>query len=110
MDLVWSEIDGNGWPVNPMWHTQQGLTKNGYYGPHPAPATTLCHTFLGHKVGGELTVDLRTPPCTTTPLSYDSDDNEAAWVASLGSLCESSIPGSVNGHINWMPDYIRGSR
>jgi len=105
MNLVWTSVDGLGWPLNPQWAWQ--VQPENYR--RAAPAVDLCGKFHVNVKGlVSATVDLGTPPCTTTRLTFDSDAGILSDIGSVGGLCDSSIPGSQKGHVNWMPATYTG--
>lgn len=132
MNLVWSSVDPVGWPLNPQWAWQLQPENSRraapavdlcgkfhwnvtYASPTPPPIGSPPSGFPSEPVVTGMTLDLGHPPCTTTRLTFDSDAGFLADVGGFGALwphgrplCESSIPGSQNGHVNWMPATYTG--
>src|SRR5580704_1326918 len=68
LDLVWTDCDLNGFPMNPRWRYQ---VTNGSV---PPPPTTLCPAALQQVQSGQGTVIVIVfpPSCISWPVSYDS--------------------------------------
>lgn len=68
LDLVWTDCDPNGFPLNPRWRYQ---VANGSV---PPPPTTLCPSALQHvQVGNTVQIVINFPQsCISWPVNYDS--------------------------------------
>jgi TPR repeat protein len=96
MDLWWTAVDDNVFPLNPMWGQQ--FTSN-----TKPDAGVLCDYF--QDAGDHLS--LGTPPCTTQAPTVDAPDllaNGPVMFAICQADLQQSEPlkgSSVRGHVNW---------
>ena len=103
-DLVWSQTDPNGFPLNPVW-AYQAFSPSGAY---PDPALQCPALLSGPRdgvfVGGHLF--LGNPPCT----SQQPKDDEASGIIAP-HICKHGLPpfgyvrpgGGFRGFVNWFP-------
>ena len=83
MDMVWSDCDPNGFPMNPKWRWQVD-----HVGAAPLPET-LCPSGWGNS-------------CTTWPVTLNSADG---W---SGVVKNNPIHGCDGGHVNWFAATYEG--
>ena len=102
MDLTWTELDANGFPLDPDWYGQAGRV-HGTAAQPDIDAGAACDYFDNH--GGRL----RIKGCTTQPVEVDERRPfRGALPDLLGYACrfvrdrrEQLGRDSVYGHINW---------
>ncbi len=94
-DLVWTNVDPNYMPFNPMWGYERANP-----GQHPNPAT-LCGGFA--LANNQITFG--SPPCTAQRPTINLPGG-----FSLNSfLCSHDTPsGHLDGHLNWMAATFSG--
>lgn len=98
-DLVGSDYDQNGLPLNPAWQWEKD-----HMGAHPDPIA-LCAGFpYLNPSDPSLGVGFGAPPCTTQSPSVNAPDGFN------NALCASAAsPGHLHGHLNWWPVTVTGT-
>jgi hypothetical protein len=87
-DLVFTDVDPNGFPLNPRWAWQRD------HPPELPNADTQCFTLSGI---------FSNPQCSTQSPSLDVPDGwNATW-------CAAGASHNIHGHVNWMPATWTGS-
>lgn len=105
-DLVATQFDPTGVPMNPKWGWEQSAPTHHPTQPHPDPGT-LCAGFpYVNSSDPSLGVTFGSPPCTQQSPSVNPPSP-----GSLNSyLCAGAAePGHLHGHVNWWANTFSGT-
>jgi hypothetical protein len=109
-DVLWTELDVNGLPLNPQWSWQLNPQHAG--SAPPVPETSICHNFStrGSTLGIPSPVlspefSACTDQADLTTVDSPAPGSTNAAVCIPGGVFESD---SFTGHVNWFPITMEG--
>ncbi len=109
-DVLWTQLDPNGLPLNPQWSWQLNPQNGGVATPH-VPSTGICHNFSHRPTTIGIPDGLLQPSladCTDQAdgTTVDLPQGTNSTLCSGGGLFTSD---SFAGHVNWFPVTIEGN-
>jgi hypothetical protein len=102
MNVEFTEIDTNGFVINPIWTFQRTHVNDDP--PFPAPFD-LCGKFAVTNSDDPSHPSFGSPPCTSQPLSVDYPYGLHDFVC----VNFGGNSGSLHGHVDWMPAQYSGT-